>query len=44
MSEEARIKRERENRMKKTLIRIAISLSSIIGLVMAGTALWRIGS
>jgi len=32
-----------EDRMKKTLIRIAISLSSIIGLVMAGTALWRIG-
>ena len=29
--------------MKKTLIRIAISLSSIIGLVMAGTAVWRIG-
>jgi len=29
--------------MKKTLIRIAISLSSIIGLILAGTSMWRIG-
>jgi hypothetical protein len=29
--------------MKKTLLRIAISLSSILGLIMAGTAVWRIG-
>ncbi len=29
--------------MKKALIRIAISLSSIIALAVAGGAFWRIG-